>query len=53
MAFNVGDIVRKNGTVQKYKVLEVVGSEYKVQYEPLTAVDVILEFKESVLELAS
>jgi hypothetical protein len=53
MAFNVGDIVRKIGKTQKYKVKEVVGVEYKVQYEPLTAPDVVLEFKESELELAS
>lgn len=52
MAFNVGDVVRKIGHVQKYKVNEVAAaSEYKVKYEPNTAPDVVLTFHENQLEL--
>lgn len=53
MAFNVGDIVRKIGKIQKYKVNEVNVPEYKVKYEPNTAPDVTLTFHENELELVA
>jgi hypothetical protein len=54
MSFNVGDVVRKVGHTQIYKVKETLqNSKYKVNYEPLTNPDVELVFKEADLELAS
>ena len=51
--FHVGDIVRKKTGTQKYKVLEVVGDECKVTFEPKTNPDVILTFKSDDLVLVS
>jgi NADPH-dependent curcumin reductase CurA len=52
MSFNVGDIVRKIGKTQKYKIIEIIGEDCKVHYEPNTAPDVILKFHQKDLELA-
>ena len=54
MSFNVGDIVRKIGKTQKYKIIEVLpNNEYKVCFEPNTAPDVALVYHGTVLELAT
>jgi len=54
MAFNVGDIVRRKTHIQKFKVKTVLqNSEYECNYEPNTAPDVVLVFKETDLELVS
>lgn len=54
MAFNVGDIVRKVGGSQKYKVTEVLtGSKYKCKFEPPMNETVTFVFKETDLVLVT
>ena len=54
MAFNVGDIVKKIGGSQKYKVSEVLaGSKYRCKFEPSTNNTVTFVFKEADLVLVT
>jgi len=52
MAFNVGDIVKKNGGVQKYKIIDVLeDSKYECAYEPNICLPVKFKFKEADIVL--